>query len=91
MLHSELPLAKILVIGPIYSYATNVGTTPVNDAVKAAAASLGLTYIDTVKAGWFTGSAHSLIGSDGVHPTDAGHRYLANLIIPLLSALLPSP
>src|SRR6266536_2955972 len=89
-LRRGLPQARILVIGPIYSYETNVGTTPVNDAVKAAAASAGLTYVDTVKAGWFTGAAHSLIGSDGVHPTDEGHRYLAELIAPFVRSLPPA-
>jgi lysophospholipase L1-like esterase len=87
-LRNGLPRTKILVIGPIYSFATNQRTTPVNDAVKAAAASIGLTYIDTVAAGWFTGPSHSLIGSDGVHPTDEGHRYLANLIEPLVQQAL---
>jgi len=89
-LRRGLPQARILVIGPIYSSETNVGTTPVNDAVKAAAASAGLTYVDTVKAGWFTGAAHSLIGSDGVHPTDEGHRYLAELIAPFVRSLPPA-
>jgi lysophospholipase L1-like esterase len=89
-LRSGLPQAGILVIGPIYSFTTNVGTTPVNDAVKAAAAGLRLTYVDTVKAGWFTGSAHRLIAADGVHPTDEGHRYLADLITPRVKLILPS-
>jgi lysophospholipase L1-like esterase len=85
-----LPQAKILVIGPLYLDKTDGRTTPINEAVKAAAASLGLTYIDTIKAGWFTGSGRSLIAPDGIHPTNEGHRYLANLIVPLVSVLLPA-
>ena len=30
-----------------------------------------------------------LIGPDGVHPTDAGHAYMANKIAPLIGAQLP--
>jgi lysophospholipase L1-like esterase len=89
-LRSELPEARILVIGPFYLDKTYGRTTPVNDAVKAVATSLGLAYVDTIKAGWFTGPAHRLVGSDGIHPTDEGHRYLANLIVPLVSRLLPA-
>jgi lysophospholipase L1-like esterase len=89
-LRRGLPQAGILVIGPIYSFTTNVGTTRINEAVKAAAAVLRLTYVDAVKAGWFTGSAHRLIASDGVHPTDEGHRYLADLIAPRVKLMLPS-
>jgi lysophospholipase L1-like esterase len=89
-LQSALPQAKILVIGPLYLDNTTARTTPINEAVKAAALSRGLTYIDTLKAGWFRGAARRMVGSDGIHPTDEGHRYLANLILPFVSALLPA-
>jgi lysophospholipase L1-like esterase len=29
-----------------------------------------------------------LIGKDGVHPTDAGHAYMADMIAPLIRAQL---
>lgn len=89
-LHSQLPQATILVIGPFYLDKTDGRTTPTNEAVKAVAASLGLTYVDTIKAGWFTGPARSLVASDGIHPTDEGHRYLANLLVPFVSRLIPA-
>ena len=89
-LRAALPQAKILVIGPFYLDATSSRTTPINEAIKAAALSLGLTYVDTLKAGWFTGAARRLVGPDGIHPTDEGHRYLANLIVPLVTRLLPA-
>jgi lysophospholipase L1-like esterase len=89
-LHSALPQTKILVIGPLYLDSLDSRTTPVNEAVKAAALSLGLTYIDTLKARWFTGSASRFIGGDGIHPTDEGHRYIANLLVPLVTKLLPA-
>jgi lysophospholipase L1-like esterase len=89
-LRQELPEAKFLVIGPLYLDKTDGRTTPVNEAVKAAATSLGLTYVDTIKEGWFTGSARSFVAEDGIHPTDEGHRYLANLVVPLVTRMLPA-
>jgi len=88
-LRAALPQAQILVIGPFYLDTKDSRTTPINEAVKAAAVSLHLPYVDTLKARWFTGSAHRFVGSDGIHPTDEGHRYLANLIVPLVTPLLP--
>ncbi|MBX7554906.1 SGNH/GDSL hydrolase family protein [Streptomyces sp. NPDC004232] len=87
-LHAGLPHTRILVIGPIYSDPQPVGSHPVDEAVAAAAMKLGLPYLSAVRRGWFTGSAHQFIGSDGVHPTDAGHAYLAEQIRPELSRLL---
>ncbi len=89
-LRKELPLAKFLVIGPLYLDKTDGRTTPVNEAVKAVAASLGLTYVDTIKEAWFTGSARSFVAEDGIHPTDEGHRYLASLVVPLVARMLPA-
>src|SRR6266567_4582635 len=89
-LRKELPQAKFIVIGPFYLDKTDGGTTPVNEAVKAAAMSLGLTYVDTIKAGWFSGSARRFVADDGIHPTDEGHRYLASLVVPLVKGMLPA-
>ncbi|MEV6841676.1 SGNH/GDSL hydrolase family protein [Streptomyces sp. NPDC051133] len=89
-IRARLPHARILVIGPIYSFAQPIGSTPVDEAVGAAAMKLGLPYVSAVQRGWFRGSAHQLIGSDGVHPTDAGHEYLAEQIRPEVSRLLQS-
>lgn len=87
-LRAGLPHARILVIGPIYSYPQRIGSHPIDEAVSAAAKKLGMPYVSAVRRGWFTGSAHRFIGSDGVHPTNAGHAYLAQQIRPELSRLL---
>ncbi|MEV6176142.1 SGNH/GDSL hydrolase family protein [Streptomyces sp. NPDC052016] len=89
-LRAGLPRARILVVGPIYSYPKPIGSHPIDEAVSAAAAQLGIRYVSAVRRGWFTGSAHRFIGSDGVHPTNAGHAYLAQRIRPELSRLLPA-
>ena len=43
--------------------------------------------MDPIAARWFAGRPE-LIGKDGVHPTDAGHAYMAAKIAPLISAKL---
>ena len=48
------------------------------------------TPIAHAKAGWFTGSASSFIGGDRIHPTDEGHRHIANLLIPYVTKMLPA-
>jgi len=58
------------------------------DVVQAAAQAAGATFVDPLREGWFTGPYASLIGSDGVHPTDAGHRHLADLILPRIAQAL---
>ncbi|MFI6034191.1 SGNH/GDSL hydrolase family protein [Streptomyces sp. NPDC051315] len=87
-LRAGLPHARILVVGPIYSYPRPIGSHPIDEAVSAAARKLGMPYVSAVRRGWFTGSAHRYIGSDGVHPTNAGHAYLAQRIRPELSRLV---
>mgnify|MGYP002623887115 CR=1 FL=1 len=49
----------------------------------------GATFVDPIAEGWFVGRPE-LIGADGVHPTDAGHQYLADKIAPLIGARLPA-
>ena len=49
---------------------------------------MGATWIDPIAERWFVGRP-DLIGADGVHPTDAGHAYMADKIAPLIAAQLP--
>lgn len=83
------PDAELLVIGVPW---VNSNVPPEQlenrDAVRAAAQAVGATFVDPLKEGWFTGTAEGLIGSDGVHPTDDGHYYLAEKILPHLQAAL---
>lgn len=57
-----------------------------NDGVAAAAAANGATYIDAIAGGWFMGDSRSYIGSDGFHPTDEGHEYLADVFVQSIQA-----
>ncbi|AMO61298.1 lysophospholipase L1-like esterase [Mycolicibacterium phlei] len=83
------PSASFLVIGPPWPTAEVPDTiTRIRDALRYQARVAGATFIDPIALGWFVGRPE-LIGSDGVHPTDAGHTYMAEKIAPLIGAQLP--
>jgi lysophospholipase L1-like esterase len=82
------PSAKFLVIGPPWPTADPPGPVlKIRDALKYQAGLVKATFIDPIAAGWFVGRPE-LIGKDGVHPTDAGHAYMAEKIAPLIGAQL---
>jgi lysophospholipase L1-like esterase len=82
------PSAKMLVIGPPWPTADPPDPVlRIRDALKYQAGVTGATFIDPIAQGWFVGRPE-LIGKDGVHPTDAGHAYMAEKIAPLIGAQL---
>jgi hypothetical protein len=87
--HSIAPGAKLLVIGPPWPTA-NVpqGILQVRDILSFQSLIAGATFIDPIAAGWFV-DRPDLIGRDGVHPTNAGHVYMADKIAPLIGDQLP--
>ena len=83
------PAARLLVIGPPWPTAdVPESVLRIRDVLGAAARTAGATFIDPLAEGWFVGMPE-LIGADGVHPTDAGHAYMADKIAPLIRAQLP--
>jgi lysophospholipase L1-like esterase len=83
------PTARMLVIGPPWPTAdVPPAVLQIRDILNGAARSVGAAFVDPIGAGWFVGRP-DLIGSDGVHPTDAGHAYMAAKIAPLIAAQLP--
>jgi lysophospholipase L1-like esterase len=83
------PKAQLLVIGPPWPTAdVPPAVTAIRDVLAAEARAEGATFVDPIAERWFVGSPE-LIGPDGVHPTDAGHAYMANKIAPLIGAQLP--
>lgn len=78
------PDAKLLVIGPPW---VNGNPPPSiiadRDAIHAAAVAAHADWVDPIADHWFP-NGNTLIGSDGVHPTDVGHQHLASLIEPIL-------
>jgi lysophospholipase L1-like esterase len=78
------PKARMLVIGPPWP---TVDVPPavlqIRDVLSFQSMLAGATFFDPIAAGWFM-DRPDLIGPDGVHPTDAGHVYMAEKIAPLI-------
>lgn len=82
------PNARLLVIGPPWPTADVPPVVlQIRDVLNAAARAAGATFVDPLSARWFFDNP-AFIGTDQVHPTDAGHAYLAGMIAPLLAAQL---
>src|ERR1700761_3548551 len=82
------PKARFLVIGPPWPTADPPDNVlGIRDSLKYQASLAGATFVDPIAEGWFVGRPH-LIGKDGVHPTHAGHKYMAAHIAPLIRAQL---
>ena len=78
------PSAKFLVIGPPWPTADPPpAVLTIRDSLRRQALAAGAVFIDPIAEGWFVGRPN-LIGGDGVHPTDAGHAYMAERIAPLI-------
>lgn len=83
------PSAGLLVIGPPWPSAeVPASMLQVRDVLNAAAADAGAAFVDPIRSRWFV-DRPDLIGADGVHPTDAGHEYLADKIAPFIRIRLP--
>lgn len=78
------PTAKVLVIGPPWLTANPPpAVLKIRDSLRDQAVAVGALFVDPIAEGWFIGRG-DLIGQDGVHPTDAGHVYMADKIAPLI-------
>lgn len=83
------PKAKLLVVGiPWTSEAVPPFVQATEDAIRAAAADAGATFVDPLAEGWFFGADAALIGADKIHPTDEGHAYLSKKITPHIKKAL---
>lgn len=88
-LRTDRPDAIVLVIGPPWmDERVPANLLLVRDAVRTASQDAGALFIDPLAEGWFSGESAALIGADGVHPSDAGQRHLADLITPRVAELL---
>ncbi|WP_372460721.1 SGNH/GDSL hydrolase family protein [Actinomycetospora endophytica] len=76
----RLPGVRIVVVGPISPGRATGSLAALDDAMRRAANSCGLPYIDASGEDWLPAGIPGLIGSDGVHPTDAGHQRMATLL-----------
>jgi lysophospholipase L1-like esterase len=82
-IRSIAPGAEILVVGPPWVDGAPPVPMKVNrDYVATAARQADVRFVDPLAEGWFAGPEPGLIDVDGVHPTDAGHAYIADRIHP---------
>ncbi|MGV1087831.1 MAG: Rv0518 family GDSL lipase [Mycobacterium sp.] len=82
------PGAKFMVIGPAWPTASPPpAVLKIRDSLRDQAAQINAVFIDPIADKWFVGRP-DLIGSDGVHPNDAGHAYMADKIAPQILAQL---
>jgi lysophospholipase L1-like esterase len=80
-LHRALPDALLVIIAPIWpSGSPPARCLELRDHLRRTALSVGATFIDPLGERWFAGSRQRLIGPDGIHPTDAGHRAMADRV-----------
>jgi GDSL-like lipase/acylhydrolase family protein len=87
--HGIAPGAKLLVIGPPWPTAdVPPAVLQIRDILSFQSLLAGAAFVDPIAAGWFV-DRPDLIGRDGVHPTNAGHVYMADKIAPLIGAQLP--
>jgi lysophospholipase L1-like esterase len=85
-IRAGLPHARIVAIGPFHpSTSPPPSLLQARDAIRAATGGItGLNWIDPLP--WFA-AGEVEIGSDRTHPTDTGHRALADKLIPALKGL----
>jgi lysophospholipase L1-like esterase len=75
---SRAPSASVIMVGPVWPESNpSTSVVAVNEALRAVALSEGVRYVDAIGEQWLAATPE-LIGPDGVHPTDGGHRYLAD-------------
>ena len=78
------PSARFLVIGPPWpTVDVPVPVLVIRDVLAGAAWAAGADFVDPIGDRWFV-DRPDLIGSDGVHPNDVGHEYIAEKVVPLI-------
>lgn len=80
----KAPTARFLVVGPPWpTLAVPIPILVIRDVLAAAAWAAGAAFVDPLGDRWFV-DRPDLIGTDGVHPNDAGHEYMADKMVPLI-------
>lgn len=83
------PNARFVVVSPAWMTAEVPDEiVAIRDTLKDLAVKHKFTFVDPIGDRWFQ-DRPDLIGKDSVHPTDAGHRFMAEKITPHLRAALP--
>jgi lysophospholipase L1-like esterase len=85
-LRAGLPDADIVVLSPFWRSDPGAGVLAMRDDLREIARSRGLRFVDVTAV--FAGEYRALIGSDTVHPTDAGQAHIRDVVAPDLPATL---
>ncbi|ODQ90187.1 hypothetical protein BHQ18_12200 [Mycolicibacterium flavescens] len=85
---ARAPRAKLIVVGPVWPDSEpSPAVLQIRDIVRAEAARAGATFVDPIADRWFSAEPQ-LIGDDGVHPTDMGHVYMSERLLPVIRSEL---
>jgi lysophospholipase L1-like esterase len=84
-LRTAAPDALLVIVAPIWQN----GSPPsralaLRDHLRQKSDAIGAVFVDPLAEGWFSGPSHRFVGPDGLHPTDAGHRFIAEHILAAL-------
>jgi lysophospholipase L1-like esterase len=78
------PHAKMLVIAPVWSAPESPPQIlRMRDILRDHAAQVGAMFVEPIAQRWIVDTPQ-LIRADGIHPTNDGHKYLAQKITPLI-------
>jgi lysophospholipase L1-like esterase len=89
LVHTLAPRAILVVVGPTWGTSNpSDAVLATRDALREAAAASMAYFVDPIGDAWFTKGEPGLIGSDSVHPTDAGHHRISELMTPIVTAAL---
>lgn len=88
LVRTASPRAKFIAVGPVSAPAySSPEVTRVRDVVRDEAAKTDAIFVDPIADQWFVGQPN-LIREDGLHPTDAGHAYIAERLLPIMQRVL---
>lgn len=83
------PHARLLVVGPQWP---NANPLPLmfqhRDQIRAAALAANAAWVDPLDERWFFEGTGLITTLDSIHPTNEGHRYIADRIAPHVTAIL---
>lgn len=85
---AAFPDAQVIVFGPVASAARLAVTQNLDNPISSAAAEERVPYLSPLRWRWITEqNSAALIDADGIHPTDAGHTFIAEKVVDFVRAL----